>query len=159
MQTDFGLGVLGSGERTHFRSLSKRSRARIEASVDRRNDHTVKEAHNEIKKLKTQMTKETSAHRYRCEKSAAQGTEALKQAKGEHELQLHFWQNKCDELVNKKAEVYQQHKDTITKLQDKHKQHEVKILLLSWAHCVNQFFMSLPSSIKHKRGTLLSSNH
>jgi hypothetical protein len=33
LQTDFGLGV-GSGERTHFRSLSKRSRARIEDSND-----------------------------------------------------------------------------------------------------------------------------
>ena len=41
LQTDFGLGV-ASGERTHYRSLSKRTRERIEQSVDRRNDGVVK---------------------------------------------------------------------------------------------------------------------
>ncbi len=43
LQTDFGLGV-ASGERTHYRALSKRTRERIEQSVDRRNDGVVKEA-------------------------------------------------------------------------------------------------------------------
>ena len=68
LQTDFGLGVVGSGERTHFRNLSKRTRARIEESVERRNEFAVKEARQELKKLKTKQTEETVAHRDRMEK-------------------------------------------------------------------------------------------
>jgi hypothetical protein len=66
LQTD--LGVVGSGERTHFRNLSKRTRARIEESVERRNEFAVKEARQELKKLKTKQTEETVAHRDRMEK-------------------------------------------------------------------------------------------
>jgi hypothetical protein len=64
LQTDFGLGV-ASGERTHYRTLSKRTRERIEQNVDRRNDGVVKEAREEIKKLKTKQTKDNEAHRDR----------------------------------------------------------------------------------------------
>jgi hypothetical protein len=67
LQTDFGLGV-GSGERTHFRNLSKRTRARIEESVDRRNKFAVKEARQDLKKLKSKQTEETVAHPDRMEK-------------------------------------------------------------------------------------------
>ncbi len=43
LQKDFGFG-LGTGECTHFRTLSKRSRSRIEDSADRRNGSVLKEA-------------------------------------------------------------------------------------------------------------------
>jgi hypothetical protein len=55
LQTDFGLGV-GSGERTHFRNLTMRTRDRID---DR------KEAREEIKRLKSKQTEVTAAHRNR----------------------------------------------------------------------------------------------
>ena len=54
LEKDCGLG-LGTEERTHFRTLSKRTRERIEESVDRRNGYVVKEARKEIKKLKTKL--------------------------------------------------------------------------------------------------------
>ena len=50
LQKDFGLG-LWTGERTHFRTLSKRSRSRIEEIADRRNGSVLKEARKEITKL------------------------------------------------------------------------------------------------------------
>ncbi len=62
LQTDFGLGV-AMYERTHYRTLSKRTRDRIEQTVDRRNDGVVKEARDEITKLKTKQTKDSEAHR------------------------------------------------------------------------------------------------
>ncbi len=49
LQTDFGLGV-GSGERTHYRSLPKRTRDRIEQTVNRRNESVVKTVRQEMKK-------------------------------------------------------------------------------------------------------------
>ena len=71
LQTDFGLG-LGTGDRTHFRTLPKRIRTRIEESADRRNGFVVNEVRKEIKKLKTKHAIETEAHRERVEKIAAQ---------------------------------------------------------------------------------------
>ncbi len=68
---DFGLG-LGTGDRTHFRTLPKRIRTRIEESADRRNGFVVNEVRKEIKKLKTKHAIETEAHRERVEKIAAQ---------------------------------------------------------------------------------------
>ena len=41
LQTDFGLGV-GSGERTYYRNLPKRTRDRIEQTIHRRNECEVK---------------------------------------------------------------------------------------------------------------------
>ncbi len=64
LQKDFGLGMV-SEERTHFRTLSKRTRTRIEASADRRNGFAVEEAQKQIKKLKTKITTETAAHQDR----------------------------------------------------------------------------------------------
>ncbi len=49
LQKNFGVGV-GTEERTHFRTLSKRTRERIEESVDRRNGYVVKEVQKEIRK-------------------------------------------------------------------------------------------------------------
>jgi hypothetical protein len=51
LQTDFGLKV-GSGERTHYRSLPKRNCERLEQTVDRRNESVVKSVRQQIKKLK-----------------------------------------------------------------------------------------------------------
>ena len=94
LQKDFGLGLIRSGERTHYRTLSKRTRARIEESVDRRNGWEVAEARKEIKKLKTKMTTETEAHRERSEKTAAQGKTFVSQASEEHKDQMKFVQDK-----------------------------------------------------------------
>ena len=80
LQTDFGLGV-ASGERTHYRTLSKRTRERIEQSVDRRNDGVVKEAREEIKKLKTKQTKVNEAHRDRFGKLSEKSNTAENEAK------------------------------------------------------------------------------
>ena len=76
LQTDFGLGV-ASGERTHYRTLSKRTRERIEQSVDRRNDGVVKEAREEIKKLKTNQTKVNEAYRDRFGKLSGKSNTAI----------------------------------------------------------------------------------
>jgi hypothetical protein len=91
LQKDFGLGLISSGERTHYRTLSKRTRARIEESVfDRRNGWEVAETQKEIKKLKTKMTTETEAHRERSEKTAAQGKASVSQASEVHKEQMKF---------------------------------------------------------------------
>jgi hypothetical protein len=87
LQKDFGLEV-GTEERTHFHTLSKRTRSRIEESTDRRNCYVVKEARKEIKKLKSKITTETEAHRDRCEKNAAHGKAVGDQVKVDHKEQL-----------------------------------------------------------------------
>jgi hypothetical protein len=106
LQTDFGLGV-GSGERTHYRNLSKRTRERIEQSVDRRNDFVVKEARKEINKLKTKQTKDTEAHRDRFDKLSAKSNTAVNEAKVQFKEQLEYWKSKCnDTLQTKKVKPY-----------------------------------------------------
>ena len=126
LQKDFGLG-LGTGERTHFRTLSKRSRSRIEDSADRRNGSVLKEARKESTNLKTKMTTETEAHRARAEKTAAHGKAVGEQAQLDHKEQLVFWQNKCTRLETKKAQLVQQHKLALAKMVETHKQHEVSL--------------------------------
>ena len=105
LQTDFGLGV-ASGERTHYRTLSKRTRERIEQSVDRRNDGVVKEAREEIKKLKTNQTKVNEAHRDRFGKLSEKSNTAVNEAKQQFKDQLNDWKTKCDTLQTKKVRPY-----------------------------------------------------
>ena len=105
LQTDFGLGV-ASGERTHYRTLSKRTRERIEQSVDRRNDGVVKEAREEIKKLRTKQTKVNEAHRDRFGKLSEKSNTAVNEAKQQFKDQLDYWKTKCDTLQTKKVRPY-----------------------------------------------------
>ena len=102
LQTDFGLGV-GSGERTHFRNLTKRKRDRIEASVDRRNEFVVKEAREEIKKLKKEKTEVIAAHRERVEKVSKTSNAALEVEKHKFKEELLFRRKKSDTLVKSKV--------------------------------------------------------
>ena len=102
LQTDFGLGV-GSGERTHFRNLTKRTRDRIEESVDRRNEFVVKEAREEIKKLKKEKTEVTAAHRERVEKVSETSNAAVNVERLKFQEQLEYWRNKSDTLVISKV--------------------------------------------------------
>ena len=102
LQTDFGLGQ-GSGERIHYRTLSKRTRERIEQSVDRRNDFVVKEARKEIKKLKTKQTKDTEVHRERFGKFTEKNNTAVNEAKVQFKEQLEYWKSKCETLQTKKV--------------------------------------------------------
>ncbi len=126
LQKDFGLG-LGAEECTHFRTVSKRTRDRIEESVDRRNGCEVKQARKEIKKLKTKITTETEAHRDRAEKTAAQGKAVVNQANEDHKGQLDYWHKKCCTLETKKAEQVQQHKMALAKMVNTHKLQEVSL--------------------------------
>jgi len=102
LQTDFGLGV-GSGERTHFRDLTKRTRDRIEESVDRRNEFVVKEAREEIKKLKKEKTEVIAAHRERVEKVSKTSNAAVNVERIKFQEQLEYWRNKSDTLVISKV--------------------------------------------------------
>ena len=128
LQKDFGVG-LGTEERTHFhfRTLSKRTRERIEESVDRRNGYVVKEARKEIKKLKTKITTETEAHRDRAEKTKAQGKAVVYQANEDHKGHWENWHKKCCTLETKKAEQVEQHKMALSKMLNTHKLQEVSL--------------------------------
>jgi hypothetical protein len=130
LQRDFGLG-LGTGERAQFRTLSKRSRSRIEDSADRRNGYVVKEAEKEIKKLKTKNTMETEAHRERLEKTQEQGKALVSQANENHKRDLDFWKNKLARTETKMAQQRQEHQMALAKLVEKQQQHEVSLYLLS----------------------------
>jgi hypothetical protein len=105
LQTDFGLGV-ASGERTHYRTLSKRTRDRIEQTVDRRNDGVVKEARDEIKKMKTKQTKDNEVYRDRFGKLSEKSNAALIEAKLQFKEQLDYWKRKCETLHTKKVIPY-----------------------------------------------------
>ena len=128
LQRDFGLG-LGTGERAQFRTLSKRSRSRIEESAGRRNGYVVKEAQKEIKKLKTKNTMETEAHRQRLEKTQEQGEALVSEVQGHHKGDLEFWKNKLARLETKMAQQRQDHQQAVAKLVEKHQQHEVSLYL------------------------------
>ena len=102
LQTDFGLGV-ESGERTHYRNLPKRTRDRIEQTVDRRNECEVKSIRQEMKKLKTKQEVDTEALRDRAEKVIEQSNTASNDAKVKNKEQLEYWMQKCDTWKTKKA--------------------------------------------------------
>ena len=125
LQKDFGLGLFSSGERTHYRTLSKRTRVRIEESVDRRNGWEVAKARKEIKKLKTKMTTETEAHRERSEKTAAQGKACVLQASEVHKEQMKFLEDKWSAAETKKAQQAREQKVGRANMVAAHKKQEV----------------------------------
>ncbi len=79
--------------------MTKRTRARIEESVDRRNEFVVKEARQEIKKLKTKQSEETEAHREIVEKVSEKSNAAANEAKLQFKEQLEYWKKKSDMLI------------------------------------------------------------
>ncbi len=144
LQKDFGLGMgTSSEERTHFRTLSKRTRTRIEASADRRNGFAVEEAQKQIKKLKTKITTETAAHRDRYEKTAAQGKAGVFQTSLDDKGHIEFWPNKCSALETKKAEKVRQHKVALAKMVDTHKQQYVRFICNCFLHSCDDIFLSV----------------
>ena len=163
LQRDFGLG-LGTGERAQFRTLSKRSRSRIEESADRRNAYVLKEAHKEIKKLKTKNTMETEAHRERLEKTQEQGKALVSQANVNHNGDLEFWKKKWCRSETKMAQQRQEHKTALAKYLEKHQQHEVSLYLLHF-FCVSMhaftdfFYLFLLCSLGQKHSTKQKWNH
>jgi hypothetical protein len=60
LQTDFGL-QMGSEERVHYRTLSKRTRERLLASSDEHNSCAAKKAVRELKKVKNHPTRDVSS--------------------------------------------------------------------------------------------------
>lgn len=130
LQKDFGLGLIRSGERTHYRTLSKRTRARIEESVDRRNGWVVAEARKEIKKLKTKMTTETEAHRERSEKKAAQGKALVSQAIELHKEQMEFLEDKWSASETKKAQQAREQKEGRANMVAAHKKQEASLAFI-----------------------------
>jgi hypothetical protein len=150
LQTDFGLGV-ESGERTHYRNLPKRTRDRIEQTVDRRNECEVKSVRQEIKRLKTKQAVDTEALRDRAEKVVEQSNAASNDAKLKNKEQLQYWMQKCDTWKTKKAnsqtlsstvthtltltltlqeEAVQQHKESLAKVLSQNKIEKVLSYLL-----------------------------
>ena len=150
LQTDFGLGV-ESGERTHYRNLPKRTRDRIEQTVDRRNECEVKFVRQEIKRLKTKQAVDTEALRDRAEKVVEQSNAASNDAKLKNKEQLQYWKQKCETWKTKKAksqtqsstvnhtltltltlqeEAVQQHKESLAKVLSQNKIEKVLSYLL-----------------------------
>jgi hypothetical protein len=86
--------------------LTKRTRDRIEASVDRRNEFEVKEARKQLKKLKSKQTEDTAAHRERVEKVAETSNAAMAVEKLKFKEELLFWRKKSDTLVKSKVKPY-----------------------------------------------------
>jgi len=148
LQTDFGLG-LGTGDRTHFRTLPKRTRTRIEASADRRNGCVVNQVRKEIKKLKTKHAFETEAHRERVEKTAAQGKAVIVEANENHKERLEYWVHKWSTSEAKKADKVQEHKLALAKMVEKHEQHEVSHFFVSYFVFLSSFLFHFFVSFLH----------
>ena len=73
LQVDFGMES-GSGERVHFRNLSKRTRDRIMDRADERNNWEVKLAKKEVVRVKKQNTQQKDAYLLRREQMSMQGS-------------------------------------------------------------------------------------
>jgi hypothetical protein len=76
LQTDFTLGSV-SEERVHFRTLSKRTRARILASADEHNHGRVDVAEKALAQVKRQKSNDLKAHVLRREQISQQGAAAI----------------------------------------------------------------------------------
>ncbi len=100
LQTDFGLQV-GSEERVHFRTLSKRTRERLLARSDEHNNFAAKKAEKELKKVKHQKTQDKETYERRCLRVEEQGAAAQLRNKTEHEGNLVYWQLKAEGLQDK----------------------------------------------------------
>ena len=103
LQTDFGL-QLGSEERVHYRTLSKRTRERLLASSDEHNSCAAKKAVlvRELKKVKLQKSQEKEAYDKRRQQLLEQGTKDQERNQNEYdEGHLVYWQLKAEGLQDK----------------------------------------------------------
>ena len=100
LQTDFGL-QMGSEERVHFRTLSKRTRERLLASSDEHNNCAAKKAAREVKKVKQQKTQEKEAYDKRRQQLLEQGSKDQERNQNEYEGHLAYWQLKAEGLQDK----------------------------------------------------------
>ena len=99
----------------------------------------MREARNEIKKLKSKNANETAAHRERVEKTAAQGKAVMLEDNQNHKEHLEYWGKKWSRLQSKMAQQGQQHKLALAKMVEKNQQHEVRLIVLFSFH-----FLHLP---------------
>jgi hypothetical protein len=100
LQKDFGL-QMGSEERVHFRTLSKRMRERLLARSDEHNNFAAKKAEKELKKVKHQKTQDKDAYERRRLQVEEQGTTEQLRNKKEYEGNLVYWQLKAEGLQDK----------------------------------------------------------
>ena len=89
LQTDFGLQV-GSEERVHFRTASKRTRDRLLASSDEHNNGAVKKAERELKKVKLQKGQAQEAYNKRRHQLLDQGTQDQERNRIEYQGHLEY---------------------------------------------------------------------
>jgi hypothetical protein len=95
LQVDFGFES-GSGERVHFRNMSKRTRDRIMSSSDERNNWEAKSAKKETERVKRQNTEQKDAYLARRERMSTQASSAMQQQTTDFEHQLKYWQEKYE---------------------------------------------------------------
>ena len=100
LQKDFGLQI-GSEERVHYRTLSKRTRERLLASSDEHNSSAAKKAVRELKKVKLQKIQEKEAYDKRRQQLVEQGTKDQERNQNEYEGHLVYWQLKAEGLQDK----------------------------------------------------------
>ena len=101
LQTDFGL-QMGSEERVHFRTLSKRTRERLLARSDEHNNFAAEKAEKDLKKVKRQKTQDKETYeRRRLQVEEEQGAAAQLRNTKEHEGNLVYWQLKAEGLQDK----------------------------------------------------------
>ncbi len=116
LQVDFGMEC-GSGERVHFRNLSKRTRDRIMNSADERNNWVVKSAKKELVRAKQQKTQQKDAYLLRREQMSRQGSSSMEQKTQDYEQQLKYWQDKSETSQKKLKTSGEIHKRTSQKVQ------------------------------------------
>ena len=100
LQKDFGF-QMGSEERVHFRSLSKRTRERLLSSSDEHNNFAAKKAERELKKVKHQKTQDKEAYERRRLQLQERGTTDQMRNKKEYEGNLGYWQLKAEGMTDK----------------------------------------------------------
>ena len=116
LQVDFGMEC-GSGERVHFRNLSKRTRDRIMDSADERNNWEVKLAKKEVVRVKKQNTQQKDAYLLRREQISMQGSSSMQQKTQDYQQQLKYWQDKSETSQKKLKTSAENHKRTSLKVQ------------------------------------------
>ena len=116
LQTDFTIGSV-SEERVHFRTLSKRTRARIMASADMHNKGRLEDAEKALVEVKKQKTEDVKAHILRREQISQQGAEAMQQTKTEYELKVGYRKAKSNRIAIEKKSLSEEHKSTVKKTQ------------------------------------------
>ena len=116
LQKDFTMGSV-SEERVHFRTLSKRSRARIMASADEQNGSKVEEAEKALAQVKRQRSEEIKAHELRRDLIAQQGAALREQTKSEYDVKVGYWKAKCNTIEDVKKSLTQHHRATVKKTQ------------------------------------------